>query len=386
MPFTGKATYSAGNKLPEIAEDVSDIVSIVSPFETPLLDHLGDPARTAMSTYHEWLEDALIPNMDTLADYYPPGDPVTATTLVVANGTRIRVGDQLRMQGSSEIMYVTSVSTNDVVVTRGYGGTTKVALVNMTPVHIIGNAALEGDDAPQARFTNRVRKGNWSQIFASSVRVSGSDLAVRKLAIGDELDYQKQERLRELLRDLENTVICGRAPAATPEGSSTVRRAMNGLLSMIKTNVFKPNAGGFSNETSLSEAHLNLAIRKIWENSNARVDTIVVNGHQKRQINKFIAATARNFAGGDTTYRDLVSVYESDYGVCRIILSRAMPPDTVMLLDSSRVSVLPLAGRNFHYKPLATTGDYEAGEVIGEYTVELRNELAHGVLTNLDAS
>lgn len=60
MSFTGKATYSAGATLPEIVEDVSDIIGIVTPFETPLLDHLGDPARPAISTIHEWLEDALV--------------------------------------------------------------------------------------------------------------------------------------------------------------------------------------------------------------------------------------------------------------------------------------------------------------------------------------
>ena len=44
MAFTGKATYDAGSELPEIVEDVADIISIISPYETPLLDHLGDPA------------------------------------------------------------------------------------------------------------------------------------------------------------------------------------------------------------------------------------------------------------------------------------------------------------------------------------------------------
>ena len=60
MPFTGKATFTAGTDLPELADDVSDIVSLVSPFETPLLDLLGDPRRAATSTVHEWLEDALV--------------------------------------------------------------------------------------------------------------------------------------------------------------------------------------------------------------------------------------------------------------------------------------------------------------------------------------
>ena len=29
MPFTGKATYAAGTNLPELAEDVSDLIGIV---------------------------------------------------------------------------------------------------------------------------------------------------------------------------------------------------------------------------------------------------------------------------------------------------------------------------------------------------------------------
>src|SRR5207237_1192568 len=64
MPFTGKSTYAAGATLPEIVEDVADLVAINSPHETPLLDALGDPARSARSTMHEWLEDKLLPNTD----------------------------------------------------------------------------------------------------------------------------------------------------------------------------------------------------------------------------------------------------------------------------------------------------------------------------------
>lgn len=68
MSFTGKATYSAGATLPELVEDIGDIVGIVSPYETPLLDHLGDPQRSATSTVHQWLEDQLLPNTDVIDD------------------------------------------------------------------------------------------------------------------------------------------------------------------------------------------------------------------------------------------------------------------------------------------------------------------------------
>ena len=85
MAFTGKATYSAGSTLPELAEDVSDLVGIVSPYETPLLDALGDPLREAKSTHHEWLEDTLLPNKDTINDS-TYSDPATDTDFVVDNG------------------------------------------------------------------------------------------------------------------------------------------------------------------------------------------------------------------------------------------------------------------------------------------------------------
>jgi hypothetical protein len=82
----------------------------------------------------------------------------------------------------------------------------------------------------------------------------------------------------------------------------------------------------------------------------------------------------------------MISIYESDFGVCRIVTTRWMPQDAALLLDSSRINVLPLAGRNFYFKPLASGGDYECGELIGEYTVELRNEAAHGLIRDLSTS
>lgn len=55
----------------------------------------------------------------------------------------------------------------------------------------------------------------------------------------------------------------------------------------------------------------------------------------------------------------------------------------MLLLDSTRIDVLPLAGRSFHYKPLATTGDREGGQVIGEYTLEVRDPKSMGMVTGL---
>lgn len=389
MSFTGKATYSAGSTLPEVAEDVGDIIGIVSPYETPLLDHLGDPRRVATSTVHEWLEDELLPNTDVIDDD-GISNPTEDTSFNVANGERFRVGDQIQVEGNREVMLVTGIDGDELTVVRGYGGTTAEAIADEDVVRILGNAALEGGDAPGARFTSRSRRSNYTQIFTATVEVSGSQQAARTIAVADEMDYQKQERLRELIRDLENCVINGVSAESDPQGSASVRRTMKGVIPFISSNAFVNGEGDFpagegQNDDLLTEQQINQAMRAIWEQSNGSVDTIVVSGFQKRRINSFITSS-RGYEANDTRFRDLVSVYESDFGVARVVLSRWVPADTVLLLDSSRLDVLPLSGRSFHFKKLAATGDREAGQVIGEYTLEMRNENAHGLIRGLAAA
>ena len=374
MAFTGKATYSAGSTLPEIAEDVADLVSINSPHETPLLDALGDAARFARSTVHEWIEDALLPDTDIVVTVQSP------TTVAVQHTGRFRTGDLIGFNDSTEVAMVMGVSAGNVLtLARGYGGTNAAGPNAGTTARIIGNAALEGADADSARFTARVRRQNYTQIFTSTVSVSGSELAASQIAIRDELAWQKNLRSREMLRDLENSVINGVPALVTPQGSAEVRRTMRGLISFIETNQFAVGAGDFPGDIDLTEAQLKLALREIWKTSSGQVDLILVGGREKRAINQFVAA-GRRFYGHNESYKDGVSVYESDFGVCRVVLSRYVPAGTVLLLDSSRIGVLPLSGRSFQYTPLARTGDAENGQLVGEYTLECRNESAHGII------
>jgi hypothetical protein len=390
MPFSGKATYSGGVSLPEIAEDVSDIVGLISPWETPLLDHLGDPRSEALSTRHEWMEDSLLPNADAINQTTFTPSPTLATAITVDNADRFQVGDQVRPEGSTEVMLVTAVAGAVITVVRGYGSTTKATLADNMVLTILGNAALEGDTRPAVRFTNRSRKNNFTQIFTATVDVSGSQLAATKLGVADEFDYQKQERLRELLRDLENCVVNGVAPASNAQGDAATRRTLQGIIPGILSNRFSPGvngfpAGGGAGAKDLTETVLNTAMRLVWDKSNGPVDTILVGGLQKRRINSFISGS-RGYEARDTRVLDKVSVYESDFGVCRVVLSRFVPPDSLVLCSSQRLAVMPLAGRAFHFKKLASTGDSEVGQVIGEYTLEMKNEGAHALISGLSTT
>lgn len=305
MPFTGKATYDGGSTLPELVDDVSDLVGLISPFDTPLLDAIGSPRYAAQSTRHEWFEDKLNPNF------------------------------------------------------------------------VIGHVALA------AAYQNRVRKENYTQIFTESVMISGSLDAVGPHAVEREFDYQVIQRLRELLRSLEQSVINGFKAASTGEGSASVRRTMGGLLQFISgANAVVQDASA----AALDEAALNNALRACWENG-GRPGAIVCNGFQKRKISTF-NQSGRHYEAESTVLKNLVDVYESDFGVQRVILSRYVPADKVLLLDLDKIQVLPLASRSFFVKPLAESGDFRKAQIIGEYTLEILNagDGGHGVITNLATS
>lgn len=271
MTFTGKAAYSAGGQLPELSEDLSDLIAIVSPYETPLLDALGDSMRETTSTYHEWRE-----------------------------GT--------------------------------------------------------------------VKRGNFTQKFTAKVEVCNNEMKVSQLGLADEMDYQKQERVRELLRDLENKVI-----------NAAEEKSMMGIIMRLSMNIFCTGFVGFPLGNVLNEDKITYVLKQLWEKSSGNIDLIVVGGYQKRVMNKFLVAKAK----ADDTEANL---YHSDYGICKIVTCRWVPQDAVLFLDSSRINVLPLAGNSFHFKPIAKSGDYECGEVIGEYTLELKNEENHAVIRDLAIS
>lgn len=280
MGFAGKPTLDA-SALPDGADDVSDLVGLISPFDTPLLDAIGSPRYAAKTARHEW------------------------------------------------------------------------------------------DSGRQKNFT---------QIFTETVSISGSLDAVGLHAVEREFDYQVIQRLRELMRGLEQSVINGFKAAAEPQGAAAVRRTMGGILQFVSgAEAVTPDAGG----APLTEDILNAALRQCWEKG-GRPSAVVCNGFQKRKISAFVQSV-RRYEPESTALRNLVDVYESDFGLQRVILSRWVPADKILLLDLDRIQVLPLQGRSFFVKPLAESGDFRKAQIIGEYTLEIFNgsDGGHGVISNL---
>ena len=220
--------------------------------------------------------------------------------------------------------------------------------------------ADDDNPPPYAKYN---RYYNDTQIFTAKVEAPNT-LPLQYVAVEDEIDNQKRALITKLMMDLENCVING------VRGSSSTCRAMNGIIKHLTTNLFGKIAK--YKPGTLTEKCLNDAIHDI--NCDRRsTDTIVVSKHQWLHIVKFAGHTRKYYQG----VRHAAHIYNSEYGPHRIILSEWVPADTVLLLSSHRISVLPAKGRSFQF-------NRETMEIVGEYTLEIRDEDAHGLIGGLD--
>jgi hypothetical protein len=382
MPFNGLAVY---DNFTAIGEDVSDVVALLAPMETPLLDIIGASDRPAASVKHEWIEDTLNPTTDVFSTAVAStgraaGDQVG---LNVAHSSRFRIGDLIQMGAgtSRETLLVNSAfSANTIGCAGGYGGSTIVNSVGAgSVVEIIGNAALEGEDTDEDRTVTQSRVANYTQIFKAGIKLSGTALAASWTTTSNKLAEQKLARLRELLIQLEKSVLLGRTSTNTI-GSDVNRRTMAGIVASLSTNI---QSWGTFTESGLSNM-LQLA----YNQGSRNIDVLVVPPETKRGMSAWNANRihiVQNVPEGrarEDWFRSLISVYESDFGVQQVVMNRwlANTQVKVLALDSSRIKVVPLAGRSFAYEELAKGGDYIRGQVVGEYTTEFRNENAHAAM------
>lgn len=369
MPFSGRAVYTSG-VFNLIADDVSPEISMISPTETPLLDILGDANREAHNVLHEWVEESLGPN--TFVNSTSINANSTAMGIHDGSGNAmasyLQAGMIVKNVSSGEFIQVVSVSGNTVTVTRGFGGTT-AATVAQTSWYIISDAALEGADVATDISVARSRRTNYCQIFKKDIIVSGTMQAVTNLGgIEDEYEHQKMARIKESIRDLEKAVINGISSGNTI-GSASAYRTFDGIWNKIQTNIT-------SLTTISSIEQLEAVIETAWNKGAQDLDLIVVDSTKKRQLAALQGArltVEQSSSAVDVLHKD-VSFVETSFGRMAVLRSRWMPSNSLMVISSGRVKVLPLRGRSFVHEEVSRTGDAKKGMIVGEYTVEVNNE------------
>jgi hypothetical protein len=256
----------------------------------------------------------------------------------------------------------------------------------------VSNAAIEGADATAASLSPTVRLGNYTQIVQKTIQISNTLEAVNKAGRKSEKAYQLARASSELKRDIETILSANQARSA---GSSTVARKMGSLLSWIKTNTDKGVSGtdpatiGENTRSdgatrTFTEQLLKNVIAKVF-NSGGSPKVLVVGTSGKQKVSSFAGIAQQRYmapADAPTTIIGAADVYLSDFGSVSVVPDRFIRAVDAFVLDPEYAAVAYL--RPFATNELAKTGDSEKTQIIAELTLEVRNEAAHGLVTDLN--
>lgn len=353
--------------------NIAPLIDIVSPEEIPLLKLLGmDSGRRLLrrditNRKVEWIEDELTPTSATLNEALDASE--TGVDVNTGHGTRFVKGSVIRIE--DELMWVSSISTDTLTVTRGYAGSTAAAHVTGLTIEIVGHAQVEGDPPPTPRTVLTSEPFNYTQIFEDGIHITGSQLATEMYGITDEYDYQVEKKFKEQLILLERALIDGRRAV----GSATTARSMGGLREFVT------NGPADLSGAALTRRDLEDALQDVYELvGGAHVaDLILCNAWAKRKITGFYEPSVRT-ERSERTGGSVISVVETEFGNLDVMLNRWVPENRVYLVRKEYIGVGAMKGREFYEERLAKTADAIDGHIIGEYTAVVKNANAHAVI------
>jgi len=327
---------------------------------------------------YRWFEKTSPSRFDAVN--YATGYTSGATSFVVDDGTKFRIGMVIQDVTTGEQMRVTGVSTNTLTVSRGWGTTSAGSLLNNDVIVILGNANAEGAGVPTALTATPVKKTNFTQIFREPIDVTETEDATELYAGANDLSGLRREHLQLHMKDIERAFFFGE-PKEDVDDTSQPIRATGGLRYWISTNV-------------ATQAELTNAEFESW------ISDVYKKGGDKKMgfLSPLIASAVNSWALGklqmfpkDKTYGIAVTNYLSIHGELNFVVEKLFSENATyngyaFAVDMERVAYRYLAGngKNRDTKLLKNRQTAGSDKIVEEYLSEigfqLMTEDRHGFL------
>ena len=373
MPLTSPlTTYSDTTPQKRV---ITDVVSLIDPSDAPMIERLGglDGASDKFRFVNgsgkqvEWLEDTLI----SLTGALSASITSTTTTITMSDGDNYQEGHIIQID--SEQMWVSAVnnSTEVLTVTRAFGGSTAATHAASATATIVGMARLEGADSDDIAFTDRTTGTNYTQILHQEVKVTRTQNQISQYGISDEMMYQGNKVIPSLMRLLERHFYYNTTAAA---GTATTPRVMGGYQAFVTTNK--------TSGATLAQSQFENAVKSAYGHGGSGPWVAFLSPTNLQKVKNFYDSS--NFLRVDRTENTVGMVIErvlTPYGAVDLVLDRWAKDTEIAILDPNHAGFVTLYP--FTQEPLAKTGDFEKTEVVGEFTLALRQDKAHAMLTNV---
>ncbi len=362
---------------------ISDLVMMMDWTTAPLLRLFGFTSATEKkfrlvnwpSTKVEWIEDTMSPTTGATAEALD--DSETGVDVATGTGGYFRQGDILLIE--SEQMLVTSVSTDTLTVTRGYGGTTAAAhATNPTAITIVGRAMPEGSDYVTGHTTSTTQPYNYTQILSEAVKVTRTEMKMSKYGVDDSMDYHIAKKFNNggtagsLAQMLQRTFYYGKRVQRT----SSAYGSMGGFESFVTTNVTNKASA------AVTRADIHTIIRQIRD-AGGECDKLVTGSWGVEKINGMfegLIRTTRDEKRGGSE----ITMIKTPHGEVEVVYDWMCPSDRMYFVNSKKLGWLPFD--DFNATEIRPEGDYFITDVVGEYTFILANEESHGYIYGISTT
>lgn len=353
-------TYSFQQQVRQMQANVDLILQ-----KAPVLFGLIGTGDTLTQTKFEWQNDYL--NSDT--GIVKTAAAADATTIALNVGEARKFAVNALVQNGLEVLRVTAVDedADTIAVTRGYDATTPEAIDAAAELKVISRPRPEGEDTFRKNEINdRLVSFNYSQIFSRYAAVSKTQQAVNTYGVDDELNYQVNLRLQEMVREMNNALIYGRKYV----GTNSQPRTTGGLFA------FAQEQGSFNKNFSGAEIdakNLNDAVEAVFTRGGT-VNTILCAPNVARQITKLGGNTIQTSRGETQTGHQILSFVSDLPGgaISSVVVDQNMPKDRALLLDVNNIKARYLRPVTDEDATLAG-GDYFSRVIRGELGFEIKN-------------
>lgn len=223
------------------------------------------------------------------------------------------VGDVIANARTGEHFLVTAISdTNTLAVTAAFGTTATAAGAAGDGLFIVGNVSEENTGARNANVTRSSNPSNYTQIFKTTIAVSGTEKA-SKLYGGDDISYLRAKKGTEHALDIERAFWFGEKKYDTSGTQGHPRRATGGVLEFIEAgNSYVQNQGG-----ALTAPDMNSFLREGFTYGN-NTKVLFAGGLVLQAINE-IARGQIQTKVGDSTYGIKISEWQTAFGTVNIV-------------------------------------------------------------------
>jgi len=263
-------------------------------------------------------------------------------------------------------------------------------------------AAAEGSAYAVSTSPVITRLGNLSQIFTKGIEISGTLESVDKAGRKSEFKYQSEKRGKEIMRDIEATLVSKQLSTASASATGNIQasaRLMGGYESWVgvcqeaagslQANSTAGTGASVWNATGTGAAFtlddINEVLREINGVTSAAPSIVMMSTTNKVNFSNLINTSSMNTRRNideKGKLRQSVDLYESDFGDVEVKHNYLMADGSVFIYDPSSLALATL--RPIHFRDINEVGDALRSFMVCEHTLEAKSPTGNGVITNIE--